>query len=132
MNSEFFDREKFGVINSNNIADKFTNKADMLKSNKTESFEDGVRKGEVDVVSLEDINNTFGGTFYKGEDVDSLENSLEDLIKKGQDTYLTEDEWSTLSKGREDVDSLLRKAIIVPNGKTQVYKEVYVHRVVSE
>ncbi|MAT11561.1 MAG: hypothetical protein CMM02_11190 [Rhodopirellula sp.] len=132
MNSEFFNRDKFAVINSNNIAKKFTNSEDMLKSAKVDSFEDGIRKGEIDVITMEDIQNTFGGTFYKGEDIDTLENNLEELITKGQESYLTEDEWNTLSKGREDVDSLLKKAIIVPKGNTQEYKEVYVHKVVSE
>ena len=106
MNSEFFNRDKFAVINSNNIAKKFTNSEDMLKSAKVDSFEDGIRKGEIDVITMEDIQNTFGGTFYKGEDIDTLENNLEELITKGQESYLTEDEWNTLSKGREDVDSL--------------------------
>ena len=132
MNSEFFNRDKFAVINSNNIAKKFTNSEDMLKSAKVDSFQDGIRKGEIDVITMEDIQNTFGGTFYKGEDIDTLENNLEELITKGQESYLTEDEWNTLSKGREDVDSLLKKAIIVPKGNTQEYKEVYVHKVVSE
>ncbi len=132
MNSEFFNRDKFDTINKNIIATKFSNSTDVLKSEKVQSFEEGIRKGEIDVVSMEDIQNTYGGTFYKGEDIDQFENNLEELIKKGQESYLTEDEWNTLSKGREDVDSLLKKAIIVPKGSTQEYKEVYVHKVVSE
>lgn len=113
-------------IQKAHILSGFTNVDEVLKSEHQEQFEDSIKKGEVDVISQDDIRDTYSDTFFKGEDVRKFEDELEGLIKKGEDNYLTEDEWEYLAKGRADVEALERKAVAIEKGGRTEYHEVFV------
>jgi len=108
------------------IKGNISNADDVLKSEKELSLEESIRKGDVEVISMDDLKESYNNTFYKGEDIDTMGKNLDILIEKGESEYLEEDEFEALEKGLADYRALERKAIATPRGEGVAYKEVYV------
>jgi len=122
-----FDRElKNDMHMANIIKGNITNADEVLKSEKEVQFEESIRKGEIEVVSMEDIKDTYNNTFYKGEDVAKVEASVEALIKKGEDNFLEEEEFESLEKAISELNILERKAVSIQKGDGKSYREIYV------
>jgi len=116
-----FDESQAEIIKAN-----ISNSDEVLKSEQEVSLEEAVTKGEVDVISIDDINETYNNEFYKSEDVKKIEANMDALIEKGESDHLTEEEFAELEKAMADIKKLERKAIAVPKGDTHTYREVYV------
>ncbi len=127
MNQEFLDRaEKIDELQKAHIMGNFANSDQVLKSEDQLDFEDKVKKGEVEVITLEDVKEDYGDKYFLKSDIDKFEDDLEVLIKKGEEEFLTEEEWDALSKGRADIEKLEAKAIAVQKGDKSGYLEVLV------
>ena len=132
MDNSFFERPKQDEVMKGRILKGISNASEVLKTDEQVAFEDLVTKGQVEVVSMDDIKETYGDTFWKGEDVKAVEGNIEALIKKGEDEFLEEGEWEQLEKAMSDVNSLERKAIAVPFNGGHTYREIYVKPATSE
>ncbi len=132
MDSTFFDQPKHDEVMKGRIMKGISNASEVLKSDAQVEFEELVSKGEVEVVSLDDIKETHGNQFWKGEDVTLIEENIEALIKKGEDDFLESEEWTALQKAMDDIKTLERKAIAVPFNGGHAYREVYVRAVAEE
>ena len=128
MDSKFFEKPKQDEVMKSIIAGNISNASEVLKSDSQTQFEDLVRKGEVEVVSMDDIKETHGNQFWKGEDVAVIEGNIEKLIKKGEDDFLEEGEWTALQKAMDDIAALERKAVAVPSNGGHEYREVFVNK----
>lgn len=126
MDSNFFNQPKQDEIMKGIIAGNFSNANEVLKSESEIEFEDLVAKGEVEVVSMEDIKESYQNRFWKGEDIAAIETAMEALIKKGEEEFLEQEEWEQLEKAMEDIKSLERKAVAVQVNGGHSYREVYV------
>jgi len=115
--SKYHTQPKFDEIQKGHIASNF----ESVKSDEQVAFETSIQKGEVEVVSVDDLKESYGSKFFKSEDVNAFENQLESLIKKGQDSALEEAEWDFLEKGRTDMDALEAVAVATPKGYARVY-----------
>ena len=131
MDSNFFNQPKNDEVMKDRILKGMSNATDLLKSDVQNELEDLVKKGEVEVVSMDDIKETYGNQFWKGEDVSAIEDNIEALIKKGEDEFLEEDEWNALEKAMADIKLLEKKAIAVPFRDGHTYREVYVQKAES-
>ena len=123
MNNEHINGTGYEDLQKAQIMSQFNNSSEILKSEHQLEFEESINKGEIEVISLEDVTESYNDTFFAKSDIDKFEGQLEELIKKGEDEYLDESEYEALVDGRNDVDSLLCKAVALDNGG---YAEVYV------
>lgn len=122
-------REKDDVHMANIIKGNITNADEVLKSDAEVAFEEEIKKGEVEVLTMEDVKESYNNQFWKGEDIATVEANIETVIKKGEEEYLEEDEFDELEKAMEDFNSLERKAVVaVQKGNAQSYREIYVKR----
>ena len=110
-----------------NIYKSFTNAEEVTMSDGQRAFQDDIVKGEVEVVSQDDLKETYGNRFYFKKGVDELNTRLEELIKKGEDESISEDEFAFLESNLEATEGLILKAMAVPTaGNSQKYVPVYV------
>ena len=122
-------READDVYMANIIKGNITNADEVLKSDAEVNFEEEIKKGEVEVLTMEDVKESYNNQFWKGEDIATVEANIETVIKKGEEEYLEEDEFDELEKAMEDFNSLERKAVVaVQKGNAQSYREIYVKR----
>jgi len=127
MNHDILTSEKtFEDIQKGIIASNFSNANEILPSKGAVKFQEDIKKGEVDIISTDDIKSDHGNKYYTASDIEKFEGVLEGLVKKGEDDHLSEEEFEFLSKGREDIDGLERKAVAVKKGEVDGYVEVYV------
>lgn len=127
MNQAFLNREvSYEDLQKGIIASNFENTDDILKSEQELKFIDDIRKGEVDVITTEDLKEDFNDKYYTASGIAKCEQAMEALIKKGEDDHLTEEEYESLTKGREDIDRLERKAVAIKKGDVDGYAEIFV------
>lgn len=118
-----FEQDMMDIIKGN-----IHNADEVLKSNDEVNLENAIHKGEVEVISMEDIKETYGDRFWKGEDVAQVEKNIESLIQKGENEFLEEEEFDALTKAMEDINTLDRKAVAMKRGNAIVYKEIFVQK----
>jgi len=114
------------------IANHFSNKDEVLKSDEQISFEDEVRKGVVEVVTLDEIKEDYNDQMWLKKDLQEIENNAEALIQKGEKDYLTQDEWDNLKETGEKINALERKAVAIQKGQKVDYIEVFVEPTTDE
>jgi hypothetical protein len=114
---DIFNRPKIDEFQKGLIAKSFA----IEKSEQEIEFENQISKGEIDVVSADDLKESFGGVFYKAEDVAKLENQIDTLIEKGQKEYLEEEEFNVLEKSTKDFSKLEQVALVTPKGYVKVF-----------
>lgn len=119
-------RERDDVYMANIIKGNIVNADEVLKSDAEVTFEESIRKGEVEVLTMDDIKESYNNTFYKGEDIATVEANIDALIQKGSEHYLEEEEFELLEKAMYDFSRLDRKAVAVQSGGTQKYREIFV------
>ena len=126
MNNDFFNGPKQDEVMKGIIMKGISNSSEALKTDEQEMFEAIVKAGDVELLSADDIKNTYGDSFWKGEDIANIKKSIDALIKKGEEDYLEEDEFNELEKAMNAVHGLERKAIAVPFRDGHIYKEIFV------
>ena len=84
----------------------FSNADELTKSEEQVKLEKSIKDGDIKVVTVEDIEKSFGGKFYTAESIAKLEDVLESQIKKGESEHLTAEEFTTIESSRQDIDSL--------------------------
>lgn len=110
-----------------NIYKSFTNAEEVTMSDEVRAFQDDIVKGDVEVVTQDDLRETYGNKYFMKGNVDELNGRLETLIKKGEDSSISEEEFSFLEANLEATDGLILKAMAVPTaGNSQKYIPVYV------
>jgi hypothetical protein len=126
LGDNFVTDEDFG---KSIIADRFSNRNEVLIPDSIREFNDSVEKGEVDILTKSELEGDFSGQVMYKENYEKLGFALDNLVKKGEDDYLTDEEFNALEKGLEDYKGLIRKALpVVKDGTNDVltHVEVYV------
>ena len=109
-----------------NIYKSITNKEEVTMSDEARAFHDDIQKGEVEVITREDLRETYGDRFFAKGNVDELNARLEGLIKKGEEESISEDEYEFLTANLEATEGLILKAMPVASEGAQKYVPVYV------
>ena len=124
LGDDFVTDEDFG---KSIIANRFSNRDEVLIPDSIRAFSEIVEKGEVDVLTKEELENKYDNQVMYKANYDKLGEALDNLVKKGEEDYLTEEEFDSLEKGLEDYRGLIRKALpIGKDGKVAFHAEVYV------
>lgn len=127
MNQDFLNRDaNYEDLQKGIIASNFENADEILKSEHELKFEDDIRKGEVDVITTDDLKEDYSDEYYTAKDVAKFESELDSLIKKGEEDFITEEEYDSLVNGRADIDDLERKAVAFKKGDVDGYVEIFV------
>jgi len=127
MKAEFLNRDaNYEDIQKGIIASNFTNTNEILKSEQVLKFEEDIKKGNVDVITNDDLKEDYDNKYYTAKDVSKFEGELDALINKGETDFLTDEEYESLEKGRADIDGLERKAVAFRKGEVDGYVEIFV------
>lgn len=116
-------------INKANIASNFTNLKDSLLSDDMYAFQEDVRKGNVEVLTADDLQKSFGNQMMYKPQHTALGEKIDELIEKGQTSYITEEEADFVEKGGAIYRNALKKALPVHKeggGEVLAHVEVYV------
>lgn len=86
------------VISKANISEKFTNLKESLLPDDVYAFQQEVEKGNVDVLTEDLLEKSFGGKMMYKPQHTALGEKIDELIQKGETTFLTEDEADFVEK----------------------------------
>lgn len=123
---DFFAQPKQEDIIKGNVINGISNAHEVLKTDTDLKIEEEVQKGEVEVISMDDVKESHGNVFWKGEDVAAINAKCESVIEKGEKDFLGEGEWADLEKAMDSIKELERKAIAVPFRGGHIYREIFV------
>lgn len=128
MDNNILDTEKQSEIYSRNIRKAFSNADEMIKTDDQIKFEDSVRKGEVDVVTFDEIKENYGNKFMTEPQLAEFDRKCDELIAKGEnpETPLTGEEFEALEKALESRKLLLKKAVPSDPFGRKGYLPIYV------
>lgn len=127
MDANFLTQDtKFDELQKSIIAGNISNKEEMLKSDTQVEFEDKIRKGEVEVITQEDVKETYGDNFYLRGDIEAVENKIEETITKGEEDFIEQEEWDAIQTTRNQLEGLVSKAIVIQKGDKTSYLEIFV------
>lgn len=118
--------KKFPDMMRERIMKGISNADEVLKSEEQEQFEERVRKGEVDVATIEELDNEYGGRFWKGEDIDAVKAECDSIIEKGETEEISEDEYEFATSNLTRMKGLIEKAMPVPTEEGHYYQRIFV------
>lgn len=111
-----------------NIVRNFKNVDEVLKSEDERAFEESINKGDVDVVTQDDLKDTFDDKYFTKGDIEKFDANIDALIKKGEDSAISEEEYDFIVKSIAERESLIEKALVVQVGEKQKYYPIFVQK----
>lgn len=112
---------------SDNIMKSMTNKEEVFKTEEQENFEKSIKTGGVEVITMDDVNESYGGKYFQKSDVDKVNAQIDELIVKGETDNISEEEYNFIEGNLEASKELVLKALVIPQaGEGQKYIPVYV------
>mgnify|MGYP007028080230 CR=1 FL=1 len=115
------------ILAKANIAEKFSNLKESLLPDNMYAFQEEVKKGNVDILTKDDLEKSFGGSVMYKPNYVKLGEDLDRLIEKGETSFMTEEEFDFVEKATPVYRNMIRKALpIHKDGTDEVLAHVEV------
>lgn len=74
----------------------FSNVDEITKSEEEIKLQDSLRKGEIEIISVEDLKENYNGVYLTKEKLEKAQSDVDSLIEKGEKSFVTEEEVETI------------------------------------